>query len=196
LGKFLNTGYPPDVECNATFIPTYGVVGANFSCYYSLIDPTLAITQLNIAKVRAELIYCLTIPIILFVISVGYLFYAYFKLFPELPENTMHLGKSSQDFQGKKGENDESVVTSQPINSPSRMGGKYGQLFQCPSPDNSLKTASRVVRRSKSGGAVTFSSTQKSSQEQTTNAIGYEDRSTNLAEGVGNRGMRTSKSMG
>ncbi|EFX86344.1 hypothetical protein DAPPUDRAFT_5229, partial [Daphnia pulex] len=66
-------GYPPDVECNNTFASAYGILGANFSCYYSLIDPTLAITQLNIAKVRAELIYCLTIPIILFVISVVYL---------------------------------------------------------------------------------------------------------------------------
>ena len=173
------------------------MVGANFSCYYSLIDPTLAITQLNIEKVRAELIYCLTIPIILFVISVVYLFYAYFKLFPELPANTMQLGKSSQDFQGKKGEeNDDGVVTSQPINSPSRMGGKYGQLFQCPSPDNSLKTTSRIIRRSKSGGAVTFSSSQKTSQDQATNSIGYEDRSNNLTGGTANRGMRTSKSMG
>ena len=192
-------GYPPDVECNATFLPTYGVVGANFSCYYSLIDPTLVITQLNIDKIWAELIYCLTIPIIIFVISVVYLFYAYFKLYAELPANTMQGGKSSQncqlDKQGQEEENEEGAVTIQPIQSPSRMGGKYGPLYQCPSPDNSMKAASsKIVRRSKSGGATTFSSsTKKSAQDLVINSNSCEARSNNL---TANRGMRVSKSMG
>ena len=74
-------GYPPDVECNGQFAPTYGVVGENFSCFYSTVDPTLVITHLDIERVRTDLVYCLTIPVFLFAVSVVYLFYAYFKIY-------------------------------------------------------------------------------------------------------------------
>ena len=191
-------GYPPDVECNNTFASTYGILGANFSCYYSLIDPTLAITQLNIAKVRAELIYCLTIPIILFVISVVYLFYAYFKIYAEpSADGPAATPKGpSMDFDGK-GDEVDGVVVSQPISSPINTGGKYGLLYQFPSPDST-----RIIRRAKSGGAITLAAagipvTEKNSKETAIVLAG-----TKNATASGNlqpphsRGMRISKSMG
>jgi hypothetical protein len=191
-------GYPPDVECNNTFASTYGILGANFSCYYSLIDPTLAITQLNIAKVRAELIYCLTIPIILFVISVVYLFYAYFKIYAEpSADGPAATPKGpSMDFDGK-GDEVEGVLVSQPISSPINTGGKYGLLYQFPSPDST-----RIIRRAKSGGAITLAAagipvTEKNSKETALVLAG-----TKNATASGNlqpphsRGMRISKSMG
>jgi hypothetical protein len=196
-------GYPPDVECNNTFASAYGILGANFSCYYSLIDPTLAITQLNIAKVRAELIYCLTIPIILFVISVVYLFYAYFKLYAEPSSDGPAATPKgpSMDFDGE-GSQVEGVVVSQPISSPINTGGKYGLLYQFPSPDST-----RIIRRAKSGGAITTLSAApaagiargKASSKETAIPLAGTKNSTAAA---GNsqppisRGMRISKSMG
>lgn len=191
-------GYPPDVECNNTFASAYGVVGANFSCYYSLIDPTLAITHLNIEKVRAELIYCLTIPIILFVISVVYLFYAYFKLYAESPtsgalpkgtstHSSANFGSKQLGLSGRLSEV-EDVVVSQPLSSPLHTGGKYGLLYQFPSPD-----ATRIVRRAKSGGAITLAAAAKIPTKET--AVVFAGPK-NPTEAVNNRGMRMSKSMG
>lgn len=198
-------GYPPDVECNNTFASAYGILGANFSCYYSLIDPTLAITQLNIAKVRAELIYCLTIPIILFVISVVYLFYAYFKLYAEPSSDGPAATPKgpSMDFDGE-GSQVEGVVVSQPISSPINTGGKYGLLYQFPSPDST-----RIIRRAKSGGAITTLSAApvagiargKASSKETAILLAGTKNAT-AAAAAGNsqppisRGMRISKSMG
>lgn len=199
-------GYPPDVECNNTFASAYGVVGANFSCYYSLIDPTMAITQLNIEKIRAELIYCLTIPIILFVISVVYLFYAYFKLYAEQPANnkggstgtgraasSMNFDGQQLDFDGRGSGHVEDVVISQPISSPLHSGGKYGLLYQFPSPDST-----RIVRRAKSGGAITLAAAGIPTERSSKEAAAAAKNSTSNAETVGNvnRGMRISKSMG
>lgn len=197
-------GYPPDVECNNTFASAYGILGANFSCYYSLIDPTLAITQLNIAKVRAELIYCLTIPIILFVISVVYLFYAYFKLYAEPSSDGPAATPKgpSMDFDGE-GSQVEGVVVSQPISSPINTGGKYGLLYQFPSPDST-----RIIRRAKSGGAITTLSAApaagiargKASSKETAILLAGTKNATAAAAGNSqppiSRGMRISKSMG
>ncbi|KAK4002537.1 hypothetical protein OUZ56_004359 [Daphnia magna] len=187
-------GYPPDVECNNTFASTYGILGANFSCYYSLIDPTLAITQLNIAKVRAELIYCLTIPIILFVISVVYLFYAYFKLYAEPTADGAAATPRgpSLDFDTVEGKV-EGVVVRQPMSSPVNTGGKYGLLYQFPSPDST-----RIIRRAKSGGAITFAAagqpTEKASKETAVVFSGMKNSSGESA--AHSKGMRISKSMG
>lgn len=190
-------GYPPEVECNNTFASAYGVVGANFSCYYSLIDPTLAITHLNIERVRAELIYCLTIPIILFVISIVYLFYAYFKLYADPPASAFPKGTSSSNFIGKQlsfdGREVSGVVVSQPISSPLHAGGKYGLLYQFPSPDST-----RIVRRAKSGGAITFAAARSPMIEKRREVIVHSGPKTptGSAHPVPNRGMRLSKSMG
>lgn len=153
-------GYPPDVECNNTFAPAYGVVGANFSCFYSLVDPTLAITQLNIDKVHSDLIYCLTVPIICFLISVVYLLYAYFKLYADDPNGpgTISQGVSGALVSGipEFDADGNLIVADRPVNSPSRLAGKYGILFQAhPSPDGK-RPSSRVVRRARSGGAITM----------------------------------------
>lgn len=197
-------GYPPDVECNNTFASAYGVVGANFSCYYSLIDPKLAITHLDIEKVRAELIYCLTIPIILFIISVVYLFYAYFKLYAEpatnaasstLPKGTS--AHSSANFGSKhlglsaRGSQVEGVVVSQPLSSPLHAGGKYGLLYQFPSPDTT-----RIVRRAKSGGAITLAAAAAATAAPNKDAAHHFSATKHPSEAVSNRGMRMSKSMG
>jgi len=144
-------GYPPHVECNKAFAPRYGVVGNNFSCYYSLVDPTLAITQLDIGAMWAQLIYCLTIPIFLFIVSCSYLMYAYCVLYAGLPTPPDRPSLVLDD------EHDAAirdVVIDQPEASPTPRNGRYQQLFQQPSPDCGRK---RVVRRTKSGMAISSS---------------------------------------
>lgn len=195
-------GYPPDVECNNTFAPTYGVVGANFSCYYSLIDPTLAITQLNIKKLRAELIYCLTIPIFLFVVSVVYLFYAYFKLYVDSPASALPQGTSAVHLSNEELENVEGVVI---CSSPSRFANKYGPLFQH-SPTSPQQGSKGIVRRAKSGGHLTSDSLMTSKaaagKEQMRTATVVVANKVNqclpiTSIDLGNKsGMRHSKSMG
>lgn len=180
-------GYPPDVECNAVFVPSYGVVGNNFSCYYSLVDPTLAITHLNIGKLRAELIYCLTIPIILFVISCAYLIYAYFVIYADVPPGlqTPTLGSAADLMRATENDDDVAAVeggaVSQPT-SPVSVSGKYGKLFQHPSPEYSRQRSSRIVRRAKSGTAIAAALTAP---------VAVDSSRSNRP-----KGMRLSKSMG
>ena len=108
-------GYPPYVECNNSFAPLYGVVGNNFSCYYSLVDPTLAITQLDIGEMRAQLIYCLTIPIFLFIVSCSFLMYAYCVLYGGVaaPPNRTNLQLDDEQDTTIRG-----VVVDQPVSHP------------------------------------------------------------------------------
>lgn len=199
-------GYPPDVECNSTFARSYGIVGANFSCFYSLIDPTLAITQLNIEKVRSELIYCLTVPIILFVISVVYLFYAYFKLYADSPTlssvTSLPMGNSRSsvrcDHLGL--EEVEGTLTCQPLmSSTSHVSAKCGPPFHH-SVSDGHHGSKGIVRRAKSGGHLTFTTSLANEKLPKNTDASNATRGTKTASRspatVGRSGMRLSQSMG
>lgn len=71
--------------------------GANFSCYYSRIDPRLVITHLNMWKNSLHLVLAMAIPIPSFIISVIYLTFAYFKIYNE-DEEQEPLDKNAEDI--------------------------------------------------------------------------------------------------
>lgn len=81
-------GYPPVLNCSV-FLKTYQVIGTNFSCYYSKVDPGLVISELDMWQVHMNLVYAMAIPIPSFIISVIYLTIAYFKIYNEDEETEL-----------------------------------------------------------------------------------------------------------
>ena len=83
-------GYPPHLNCSM-FFHNFTNPGTKFLCYYSRIDPYFVITEFNIQNVYLHLIYALAIPIPSFIISVLYLFYAYFNIYNMDPDPRLLL---------------------------------------------------------------------------------------------------------
>ncbi|XP_033328562.1 protein tipE isoform X1 [Megalopta genalis] len=75
-------GYPPMLNCSI-FYRQYSIIGQNFSCYYSKVDPGIVISDLDMWQVYMNLVYAMAIPIPSFIISVIYLTIAYFKIYNE-----------------------------------------------------------------------------------------------------------------
>jgi hypothetical protein len=71
--------------------------GANFSCYYSRVDPRLVVTHLDMSKNTLHLVLAMAIPIPSFIISVIYLTFAYFKIYNEDEENEP-LDKNAEEI--------------------------------------------------------------------------------------------------
>jgi hypothetical protein len=71
--------------------------GANFTCYYSRIDPRLVITHLDMWKNSLHLVLAMAIPIPSFIISVIYLTFAYFKIYNE-DEEQEPLDKNAEEI--------------------------------------------------------------------------------------------------
>lgn len=78
-------GYPPMLNCSV-FYRQYSIIGHNFSCYYSKVDPGIVISDLDMWQVYMNLVYAMAIPIPSFIISVIYLTIAYFKIYNEEEE--------------------------------------------------------------------------------------------------------------
>ncbi|XP_053952481.1 protein tipE [Anastrepha ludens] len=121
-------GYPPMLNCTI-WLKRYTKVGIKFPCYYSKVDPSLVISDLDYWQNTLNLIYSMAIPIPSFIISVIYLTYAYFKIYNE-DEETAPLDKNAEDMDIDEGEVDESdgaalannVAGSQIINMGSTTG--------------------------------------------------------------------------
>lgn len=96
-------GYPPMLNCSV-FLKTYKEIGTNFSCYYSRVDPSLVISDLDMWQVYMNLVYAMAIPIPSFIISVVYLAVAYFKIYNE-DEEAAPLNKNAEamDVEGESG---------------------------------------------------------------------------------------------
>ncbi|KAL3290139.1 hypothetical protein HHI36_023504 [Cryptolaemus montrouzieri] len=96
-------GYPPMLNCTI-FLKTYKNVGTNFTCYYSRVDPSIVITDLDMWQVYMNLVYAMAIPIPSFIISVIYLAFAYFKIYND-DEEKAPLEKNAEDMdvQGENG---------------------------------------------------------------------------------------------
>jgi Na+ channel auxiliary subunit TipE len=65
------------------FLWKYQVVGTNFTCYYSRVDPALVMSDLDMKQVYLNLVLATAIPIPSFIISVIYLAFAYFVIYAE-----------------------------------------------------------------------------------------------------------------
>ncbi|XP_067645610.1 protein tipE [Eurosta solidaginis] len=123
-------GYPPMLNCTI-WLKRYTRIGIKFPCYYSKVDPSLVISDLDYWQNTLNLIYSMAIPIPSFIISVIYLTYAYFKIYNE-DEETAPLDKNAEDMDIDEGEVDESdgaalannVAGSQVINMMDSMTGE------------------------------------------------------------------------
>lgn len=89
-------GYPPSLNCTI-WTKKYKQIGTNFSCYYSMVDPALVITDLDLRQNLLNLIYSMAIPIPSFIISVIYLAVAYFKIYND-DEEQAPLDKNAEEI--------------------------------------------------------------------------------------------------
>ncbi|XP_015044102.1 protein tipE [Drosophila pseudoobscura] len=89
-------GYPPMLNCTI-WLRRYTKIGMKFPCYYSRVDPSLVISDLDYWQNTLNLVYSMAIPIPSFIISVIYLTYAYFKIYNE-DEETAPLDKNAEDM--------------------------------------------------------------------------------------------------
>jgi len=89
-------GYPPMLNCTI-WLKRYTKIGMKFPCYYSRVDPSLVISDLDYWQNTLNLVYSMAIPIPSFIISVIYLTYAYFKIYNE-DEETAPLDKNAEDM--------------------------------------------------------------------------------------------------
>ncbi|KAL7731997.1 hypothetical protein ACLKA6_015761 [Drosophila palustris] len=89
-------GYPPMLNCTI-WLKRYTKIGIKFPCYYSKVDPSLVISDLDYWQNTLNLVYSMAIPIPSFIISVIYLTYAYFKIYNE-DEETAPLDKNAEDM--------------------------------------------------------------------------------------------------
>ncbi|XP_068149946.1 protein tipE [Drosophila tropicalis] len=89
-------GYPPMLNCTI-WLKRYTKIGIKFPCYYSKVDPSLVISDLDYWQNTLNLVYSMAIPIPSFIISVIYLTYAYFKIYNE-DEETVPLDKNAEDM--------------------------------------------------------------------------------------------------
>uniref|UniRef100_A0A1A9UG51 Protein tipE n=2 Tax=Glossina TaxID=44049 RepID=A0A1A9UG51_GLOAU len=89
-------GYPPMLNCTI-WLKRYVRIGVKFPCYYSKVDPSVVISDLDYWQNTLNLVYSMAIPIPSFIISVIYLTYAYFKIYNE-DEETAPLDKNAEDM--------------------------------------------------------------------------------------------------
>lgn len=75
-------GYPPFLNCTI-WNKKHQDLGTNFTCYYSRVDPSIVITDLNLKMNKIKLILAMAIPIPSFIMSVIYLAVAYFVIYNE-----------------------------------------------------------------------------------------------------------------
>lgn len=75
-------GYPPFLNCTI-WNKKYQKLGTNFSCYRSIVDPSLVITYLDLKFNKIKLVLAMAIPIPSFIISIIYLAVAYFVIYNE-----------------------------------------------------------------------------------------------------------------
>lgn len=96
-------GYPPVLNCSI-FYKKYREVGTNYSCYYSRIDPSIVISNLDMWQVYLNLIYAMAIPIPSFIVSVVYLAFAYFKIYNDDDEQlSLEKNNETRELESEQG---------------------------------------------------------------------------------------------
>ncbi|KAI5700099.1 protein tipE [Diaphorina citri] len=80
-------GYPPYLNCSI-FHKKYAVVGKQYPCYYSTVEPALVIEQLDMWRVYMKLVLATAIPIPSFIVSVIYLTLAYIYIYQDRQQVT------------------------------------------------------------------------------------------------------------
>lgn len=105
-------GYPPMLNCSI-WAKQFRAIGTNYSCYYSRVDPSLVISDLDMGRNTRNLVYAMAIPIPSFIISCIYLTFAYFVIYNE-DEESAPLDKNAEGMadedvagEGEEGEDEE-----------------------------------------------------------------------------------------
>lgn len=80
-------GYPPYLNCTI-FHKLYAVIGKQYPCYYSRVEPTLVIEHLDMWRVYMNLVLATAIPIPSFIVSVIYLALAYIYIYQDRQQVT------------------------------------------------------------------------------------------------------------
>ncbi|KAG5682298.1 hypothetical protein PVAND_011658 [Polypedilum vanderplanki] len=176
-------GYPPFLNCTV-WNKFYQDEGANFSCYYSRVDPRLVVSHLDMRKNTLHLILAMAIPIPSFIISVIYLTFAYFKIYNEDEENEP-LDKNAEEIADDDiiEENNQGIEiemnddeTEKSINKDSFENGQIpngNSLTPNSAEANSfghqlkVKMADEMSRESLEGGLISHSETQGSNMAKT-----------------------------
>ena len=75
-------GYPPELNCTIFHDNLNSKFNLNetFPCYYSRVDPSLVITELDPEKTEQRLIMSIVAPVVAFVVSIVYLVHAYHRM--------------------------------------------------------------------------------------------------------------------
>lgn len=120
-------GYPPYLNCSV-WNKKYKEVGTNFSCFYSRIDPSLVISDLDLFQNTLYLVLAMAVPIPSFIASVIYLTFAYFKIYNE-DEEKEPLDKNAEDIADDAlGEDGEVIGSGEDEDGTNLSVNKEGQL--------------------------------------------------------------------
>jgi len=65
-------GYPPQLQCQ-DFFSQFGDLGAKYPCWVSHLDPNIAITELDLRRLKKEVMYSL-VPLAIFILFTLYAF--------------------------------------------------------------------------------------------------------------------------
>lgn len=65
-------GYPPQLQCQ-DFFSQFGELGAKYPCWVSHLDPNIAITELDLRRLKKEVMYSL-VPLAIFILFTLYAF--------------------------------------------------------------------------------------------------------------------------
>ena len=94
---FQGCGYPPRTVC-ADFVTAYSSNGTEFTCYVSRVNPDLVIVNLDLGQVKDDLFYSLAIPVPCLIVSIVYIFVAYFYIYTDPPEVSSQQRSSATQF--------------------------------------------------------------------------------------------------
>ncbi|XP_043240751.1 protein tipE-like isoform X1 [Amphibalanus amphitrite] len=72
-------GYPPTLNCTI-FHDRFRDPNVTFPCYYSRVDATLVITELDPEEIEHQLMLSIVAPAVAFVVSIAYLVHAYHRM--------------------------------------------------------------------------------------------------------------------
>ena len=72
-------GYPPALNCTI-FLDRFRDPNVTFPCYYSRVDATMVITDLDPEQIEHRLTMSIVVPIVAFVVSIAFLVHAYHRM--------------------------------------------------------------------------------------------------------------------
>ena len=95
------------VDCEV-FAAEFGQPETEYPCYFSQLDLELVITELDIREIFLTLLYCISIPVTLYMTAVAYLVMACWYIYPR-PVQVRHLKREGKEDKKREGEKEEEL---------------------------------------------------------------------------------------